>query len=277
MIAAPSDVTEEKKVIRHTIDRWNALHSESQGVVLTPISWDTHSRPAMGASPQDILNSQLLHRSDLLVAVFWTRLGTPTDKAVSGTVEEIEEHIKAEKPVMIYFSNRDAPRPASESELQQIRRLNEFIEACRPKGLVEDYNTLEEFKGKIYDQLSVAIREDLQAAHKDVQAGSRYTKKPIGDIFPEHLLEDIESLLLAASEAGDGTIHTLQSYSGYCVETGSHTLVNTLDGREKAKWLEVIACCENTGLIDPVGYEGNIFRLTHLGYEAGDKLRAART
>lgn len=59
----------------------------------------------MGDRPQAIINKQLLEQSDLLVAVFWTRLGSPTGATNSGTVEEIEEHLAAKKPTMLYFSS----------------------------------------------------------------------------------------------------------------------------------------------------------------------------
>ena len=61
--------------------------------------------PAMGDRPQAIINKQVLANCDLLVAVFWTRIGSPTGVAVSGTVEEIQEHLNAGKPAMIYFSS----------------------------------------------------------------------------------------------------------------------------------------------------------------------------
>jgi len=59
----------------------------------------------MGDRPQAILNKQLGEISNILIGIFWTRLGTHTGQAESGTVEEIEEFMKAGKPVLLYFSN----------------------------------------------------------------------------------------------------------------------------------------------------------------------------
>jgi hypothetical protein len=44
---------------------------------------------------------------DLVIAIFWTRLGTKTPRADSGTVEEISEHANAGKPALVYFSSRN--------------------------------------------------------------------------------------------------------------------------------------------------------------------------
>ena len=45
MIASPSDILEEREVIRQVIDRWNTIHSENQKVVLLPVAWETHAIP----------------------------------------------------------------------------------------------------------------------------------------------------------------------------------------------------------------------------------------
>ncbi len=105
MIASPGDVEKERQVVRAAVHEWNAVHSRDRAVVLLPVGWETHATPEMGDRPQAIINKQLLRDCDLLIAVFWTRLGTPTGVASSGTVEEIEEHLAADKPAMIYFSN----------------------------------------------------------------------------------------------------------------------------------------------------------------------------
>jgi hypothetical protein len=105
MIASPSDVPQERLIVRDVISEWNTIHAKDKKTVLMPIGWETHSVPDTGDRPQAIISGQLLKDADLLVAMFWTRIGSPTGAARSGTVEEIEEHIGAGKPAMIYFSS----------------------------------------------------------------------------------------------------------------------------------------------------------------------------
>lgn len=90
MIASPSDVIQERLAIRDVITEWNTIHARDRKTVLMSIGWETHAVPDMGDRPQAIINKQLLHDADLLVAVFWARLGSPTGVAASGTIEEIE-------------------------------------------------------------------------------------------------------------------------------------------------------------------------------------------
>ncbi|WP_442507241.1 hypothetical protein SH528x_006147 [Novipirellula sp. SH528] len=155
MIASPGDVAAERQTARDVIYEWNCIHSEDRALVLMPVGWETHSAPSMGDRPQAIINKEVLMNCDLLVAVFWTRIGSPTGVAASGTVEEIEEHLNAGKPAMIYFSSTPV-RPDSVDEAQ-YSALKEFKQECYAKGLVESYESLAEFRDKFSRQLTQTI------------------------------------------------------------------------------------------------------------------------
>ena len=58
------------------------------------------------------------------MGVFWTKLGSPTGEAESGTLEEIERAAKAGKPVMLYFSH--VPVDPNTVDLKQVERLRTF-------------------------------------------------------------------------------------------------------------------------------------------------------
>ncbi len=89
---------------------------------------------------------RVLRDCDLLVGVFWTRIGTPTGDYPSGTVEEIEEHLKSDKPAMLYFSA--VPVVPQSLDLKQYELLSKFKESCKSRGILETYATLTEFRSK---------------------------------------------------------------------------------------------------------------------------------
>nr|WP_256377869.1 DUF4062 domain-containing protein [Synechococcus sp. PCC 7502] len=89
-MASPRDVTDERKIVREEIARWNSIHAESKAIVLLPTDWETDATPNSGVSAQTAINRQLVDSCDLLIGIFWTRIGTPTLDAESGTIEEIE-------------------------------------------------------------------------------------------------------------------------------------------------------------------------------------------
>jgi hypothetical protein len=110
LIACPADVVpEDLSVVQQAIARWNVLLGEQFNRVVIPVFWSQHAASEFGAPPQAILNRQIVDTVDLGLAIFWQRLGTPTDRAGSGTAEEIIRLHEAGKPVSILCCNRPAP------------------------------------------------------------------------------------------------------------------------------------------------------------------------
>jgi hypothetical protein len=104
LIASPSDMPDARQAAVEVVNDWNALNAAAEGVVLLPVMWETHTMPETGVRPQAAINRQIVQACDLLVGMFWTRFGTSTGVAPSGTVEEIEQFVAANKPAMLYFS-----------------------------------------------------------------------------------------------------------------------------------------------------------------------------
>ena len=121
-IASPGDVDRERDAILKVFTRWNDAHDHA---FLHPVMWEYSSVPTLGDHPQHLLNEQIIERSDLLIAIFWSRLGTPTPTADSGTVEEIREVIKRKGPecVMLYFCKRSLPYDIDPNELARLRKF----------------------------------------------------------------------------------------------------------------------------------------------------------
>src|SRR5262245_60326347 len=89
LIASPGDLSLDRQVATDAIHEWNDMYSVDEGVVLLPVKWESHATPRAGISPQDAINEELVKTSDILVGMFWTRIGTKTKTAVSATAEEI--------------------------------------------------------------------------------------------------------------------------------------------------------------------------------------------
>jgi hypothetical protein len=90
-VAGPSDVEEEKRAAIDTFGRWNGANSRIRRIIVEPVRMETHASPGYGDHPQNIINAQLLKDSDFLLAIFGTKLGTPTVNDLSGTLQEIRE------------------------------------------------------------------------------------------------------------------------------------------------------------------------------------------
>lgn len=137
MIGAPSDIKEEVQIAEDVINEWNYVHTELHHKVLLPLHWSISAYPNSGKHPQKIINEQVVDKSDLLICIFGSKLGTPTDTDISGSVEEINEHLKAGKDVMIFF--RKNLEIESLDDMQQVEKLLKFKESIKGNALFEEY------------------------------------------------------------------------------------------------------------------------------------------
>lgn len=269
MIASPGDVQVERNIAREVIYEWNAIHSHSTQIIIQPVGWETHSTPSMGDRPQAIINKQLLMRSDLLLAVFWTRLGTPTGEASSGTVEEIDKHLGAGKPAMVYFSSVPV-RPESVDE-DQYRALKEFRKECEHRGLVETFESPTDFRNKFARHLASTINNHDHfkiSSPLDVHSSLSFENRP--DI--PQISKEATELLVEASKDPRGCIMRLRHLNGMDVITNNRSFVEQGNSRSRATWESAVDELAGEALIKDVGYKGEIYELTREGYNLAEIL-----
>jgi hypothetical protein len=267
MIAGPSDVGTELRNVSDVIHNWNDMHAHDRRIVLLPLNWKSHAWPEMGDRPQAIIDRQVLSLSDLLVAVFWTRIGTPTGKAVSGTVEEIEEHVAAGKQTMLYFSN--APVHLNTVDEEQVRAVREFRNKCEPKGIVESYSSVSEFREQFSRQLTLTIIrkfKQFSTTEAEIEEIARQVELPA-------LSAEAQQLLLEGTADPNGTVMCFTVMEGLIVSTNNKTFSEPGNPRREAVWKAAVAELENLRLIHPLGYERQVFSITHEGYKLSDRLR----
>lgn len=157
LIASPSDLEEERRAATEAINEWNAQHAAAEAVVLLPVKWETHATPQTGVRPQEAINNQLVSNADLLVGMFWTKLGTDTGIAESGTVEGIDQFVSAGRPAMLYFSSR--PIDPNRIDLKQQRRLRQFKGTTYKTALVGGFASTIELRLTLLRDLTHQVRQ----------------------------------------------------------------------------------------------------------------------
>jgi len=270
MIASPSDVTTERDIAREVIHEWNAVHSFDRKIVLQPIAWETDSAPSMDARPQAVINKQILERADLLIAIFWTRLGTRTDEASSGTVEEMEKHMSAGKPAMIYFSSTPVVPESVDSD--QYAALKSFREDCQVRGLIEKYDSPKLFKEKLGRQLAFTLNTNDYFALVKVETTSGETDVVDGTIRLPSLSSEARELLIQASLDKEGYIFRFESLGGLNIQTNGREFVEQGSPRSLALWDGALKELIREDLLQDSGQKGEIYRLTGRGYGVADLL-----
>ncbi len=190
-IASPGDVAAERDAVPRVFNRWNNTNTYA---ILHPVMWESAAVPTLGDHPQHILNQSIIDKSDLLIAILWSKLGTPTPTANSGTVEEIREFIKQKGPkrVMLYFCTRSLPYDIDPAELA---RLHEFKSEIQSQGLYHEYETVDEFERDLYTHLDVKVKEfvseqlPIPAPVDDAEASDDSAKKQHPDARLRRLID----------------------------------------------------------------------------------------
>lgn len=175
LIASPSDVAEEREALRQVMWRWNDLHAEAMGAVLLPVSWETHARPELGGHPQSLIDKQLADRADVLVGLFWTRLGTPVPGAPSGTLHEIESFRASGRQVLLYFSTRPLP---ADVDLAGVDAVRELQKEARSWGVLGSFASQQELTERAGTDLLRLVREHYDLAMLPVGGAAQAVPTP---------------------------------------------------------------------------------------------------
>ena len=272
MIASPGDVADERELIRSIIHDWNDVNAEASKVMLAAIGWETHSSPELGARPQELINMRVLKNCDLLIGVFWTRLGTPTGKSPSGTVEEIEEHVAAGKPAMIYFSSK--PVAPESIDAEQFAQVQAIKEKWLPQGLIETYDNLDDFRKKLAKQLQICLSNNEYLQNILSTPEVEVVSKNVASLNMHQqysLSEEAQIILKTAASKDDGTIIKMSFIGGRMIQVGGESFGGER-GRDAAKWEAALNQLESEGLVIARGYKGEVFELTHEGWAVADAL-----
>jgi hypothetical protein len=262
MIASPSDVMNERNIIREVLAEWNSAHSESRKIVLLPVSFETHTIPEMGGRPQAIINKQILNGCDFLIGVFWTRIGTPTGDYFSGSMEEIEKHIKVGKPAMLYFSS--VPVKPESVDQEQYAKLIEFKESCKKRGLYETYEDVNSFRNKLSHQLQIKMNQD-----EFFSSGIDVEKDNTEQYLTDHLSIEAKTLLKSVSKDPNGLIIMFKHIGGILLKS-NHQSFESKNPRERALLEAALEKLENENFIVGVDGKKDSFRITQKGYEMAD-------
>lgn len=250
MIGAPSDIIEEIDIAINVINHWNYLNSEIQKVVCLPLHWSISSYPEVGRHPQKVINNQVVSKSDLLICVFGSKLGTPTDDYASGSVEEIEEHIKKGKPVMIFFKRG---LDINNCDIEQLTRLRKFKESIGDKALYVDYNDATDFGKILTDKLILCINSIFI---KDIVVINGLEWEEIGDNI--NLSDFDKERLKVWTSADNPDFFQVHFEGGGCIYgLGAVNQYQVKNSKEKIEWDSFFEKLLSLELIKIKGYDKN--------------------
>jgi len=210
-VASPSDITEEKNIIREVADELNKSN-HIRNIKLEVIDWGSSTYPAIGDDAQDVINNQINDEYDIFIGIFWHKFGTATKRDVSGTKEEFERAYSRfvadsnSVHIMIYF--KEEPVSPSSIDPDQIRHIQKFKEEISNRGvLYRNFNRSDEFDKLLRPNLSLLLNGISVKVEEEVNNPSTENKLIILEKSEnnEDELGYLEYLELATKEMGQVT------------------------------------------------------------------------
>lgn len=193
-VASPGDVSDERSRSARVVEELSRTFGDDEGFVLELIRWETHAWPGFGDDAQDVINQEI-RAYDVFVGILWRRLGTPTQRAASGTAEEFarayERWEKHRMPLLMFYFSR-APFSPTADDLGQLQAVMAFKDMVAAKGgLYWEYDGADEFEALLRQHLYRQIRKLLASyrpEHGAAAAGrwstGRQSPRPSVSEFP---------------------------------------------------------------------------------------------
>jgi hypothetical protein len=94
-LASPTDVARERRSVHAVVDEINQTVAPALHIALEVVD-SSRAIPGFGKDGQAIIDEQMgdMQEYALVVVIFWKRIGTPTRRDISGTVEELNRAIQ---------------------------------------------------------------------------------------------------------------------------------------------------------------------------------------
>ena len=156
-ISCPGDITDELNSIELIVKEINKTFGELNGFALRIVHWSEDTYTDIGEDGQEIINNQIEY--DILVGILWMRLGTPTKRDKSGTVEEINRAIvNPNKQQLIYFKTT-SPNNINAINTSDLNEIRIFKKELSDKLLYKEFESVEKFETLFRLNLSNLIKD----------------------------------------------------------------------------------------------------------------------
>ena len=254
-VASPGDVNEERSALEAIITELNRTWSKNLNLRLDLVKWETNIHPNFGAYPQDVINQQLNDEYDVFIALFWSKVGTPTNIADSGTIEEFERAYKKYKndpnsvDIMVYF--KDQAISPSQMNLEQLQKIQSLKEKMGEKGgLYWMFDNTEDFENLLRGHLSRVAQswsKKLQITEKVEQVNHHQLSDNIIDESDDYGLFDyidiyedrISDITSALELMSDATVKIGTQFSRRTAEISKFNSANSNNPKEARKIIKL--------------------------------------
>lgn len=179
-LASPGDVRTERNHVFKVVEELNRTVASDKGVVLEVIC-SKNAYPGYGKDGQAIINEQIGKMSDyvLFIGIMWNRVGTPTKRAISGTVEEYQRAKRTFKrigqPSIWFYFRLMTEGLKKKAELEQQEKVRRFKNSYSKNklGLFHEYKNPSEFRDNLREHITLWLNQrNKKRARKSINASN---------------------------------------------------------------------------------------------------------
>ena len=177
-IASPGDTAEERNICEKVFDEINSGIGVPYEFMLQSLRWEADVHPGIGDDGQAVINQQIDGEYDLFIGIMYTKFGTPTKRAGSGTEEEFnnayERALKLKNMEIMFYFN-DSPINPSKIDLTQYQKVVAFRNnVVAQKCMYSMYNGLQDFEDKLRKHLNLYFNKHFR--NPDKESAERFTR-----------------------------------------------------------------------------------------------------
>lgn len=166
-ISCPGDIKDELNSIEVIVKEINKTTGKIGGFSIQIVHWNEDTYTDLGEDGQEIINNQINY--DILIGILWMRLGTPTKRDKSGTVEEINRAIEnSEKQQLIYFKTA-TPSNLNSINTTELNEVIQFKKELSNKLLYKEFESVEKFETLFRLNLSNLITDKFINKQKHIE------------------------------------------------------------------------------------------------------------
>lgn len=267
LIASPGDALPERDAIERAIIEWDDEHAQDRGVAFLPVRWERAS-PRGGTSGQEVVNEDLVETSDVLIGVFWSRIGRKTKHDQSGSIEEIRQFATSQKPYGLFFKNQTLPMDHDQRQFNALKRFKAEVHSfdSELRGLAQDFESSDQL-GRLVGRF---LTDTLRRLHDGVDAEEGNSPRAGTGPVQRRISRNAESILQAAAR----TAVAVDDPRGVAIAKADDPLLNSMSDAAFQSALDELTRRDLLAITGDRGPAGLLIDIPHEGLDRG--LRLAR-
>lgn len=230
-ISCPGDIKDELNSIEVIVKEFNKTFGKISNFLIQIVHWNEDTYTDIGEDGQEIINNQIDY--DILIGILWMKLGTPTKRDKSGTVEEINRAIENPKKQQLIYFKTATPSNLNAINTSELDDIMEFKKELSKKLLYKEFESIEKFETLFRLNLSSLMKDKFIDKQENIEISTEIVlpKKDVKYQNIVSLIDEIENS--AKGNFEDIDVFEINENGSECFDNITINLTTITDYLEK--------------------------------------------